>query len=351
MSITLKEAANLVGVNTNSLIYLASNEHGKINMWSKYKPVKLEAYSILDKDEDWWKGTDGDCGIKVSVYTAFGNSSSGMVKDMLAGITWEYISPTGGTYDPYRLSDFVGYNPDALFPLSSTVPDKILLSSSASASFYIEDAPIAGGNLKFSDLKTNGLVVADLYPGVILTKGSGSSYLTATSTSKFGTEGSAGVALNNLASYVGTWYCGFYLSTEKITQGGQIPSAKFVPLALPMQQVTIYAAGSQIEVNAFGYWVTNGFYYSYSIKNNSNSTSVSGITIKLMRRTSQDYVNGEVVRTLVNDMTKTVAIGSEFMSEDIYQAITRASGYEYYLQMMATNAKATYNTLEEDNLG
>jgi hypothetical protein len=345
---SIKKAANLVGVNTNSLIYLASNAHGKINMWSKYKPVKLQAYSITEKDEDWWKGTDGDCGIKVPVYTAFGNSSSGMVKDMLAGITWEYIPPTGGVYDPYRLSDFEGYNPDALFPLSSTVPSKVLLSSSSSASFYVEDAPIDGGNLKFSDLKTNGLVVADLYPGVVLTKGSGASYLTATSTSKFGTEGSAGVILSSLSSYVGTWYCGFYLSTEKITQGGQIPSAQFVPLALPMQQITIYSAGSQLEVNAFGYWATGGFYYSYSIKNHSNSTSVSGINIKLMRRILQDYANGEVVKNLVTNQTMTVPIDSEYISEDTYALLTRASGYEYYLQMSATNATTTYNTLQEE---
>jgi hypothetical protein len=368
MAITLKEAAEKVGVSTNSLIYLGSNAHGKINMWSKYKPVRYPDALAHSKDysyepfpsisgwtdvgsvkDNWWRAVDGSCGIEIKSYSKMGSNTSGMIKDMMDGISWSYNPPSGTSSEPYRLSDFDGYNPNAVFPLTTTLSSIIYLSSSGSIDFRVEDAPISETNLKFSDIATSGVDIKNMYLGVFLVKNSGSSIIYGTSSSVFGTEGSSSVTLSGLNSYAGVWQCGFYLCSEKITQNGQTPeSAIYIPLAIPVKQITIYAAGAQVTVKAYGYWEgSSGFYYSYEIKNDSSNTQVTGINIRLMRRTSEDYANGEVVKSLLVNQTKYVPIGYQYVYDDVYVSYTKDSKYEYYLQMTADNATTTYTVLEE----
>lgn len=86
----------------------------RINMWSKYKPVR---YNFFDnRPSNWWKGAMGDCGIEYDIY----DNVQGLVAAMADGPVYKHLPPTGGKY-PFRLGDFAGYNPNAVPPV--TAPD------------------------------------------------------------------------------------------------------------------------------------------------------------------------------------------------------------------------------------
>lgn len=90
----------------------------KINKWAKYKPINYPALRPLHPDE--FKGADiGDhifYGIKAGMRA--GNWSD------LHNATYEYLGrPHGGEQSPYRLSDFHGYDSNALPELSGSTLD------------------------------------------------------------------------------------------------------------------------------------------------------------------------------------------------------------------------------------
>lgn len=74
--------------------YICSNVHGKINKWSKKKPV------ISNKLEDL---TDADR--KAAAYGLYFDPSVSSGK-----INWVYKPPTGGNNSIYRINDFEGYD-------------------------------------------------------------------------------------------------------------------------------------------------------------------------------------------------------------------------------------------------
>lgn len=94
----------------------------KINMLSKHKPVAYSKdfcqdfdASKPDYDPTWWKGNDGMCGLNIPTTNAMVSSTS---SDKL----WTYNLPKGGTSEPFRLGDFIGYTPQN----DANTPDLIL---------------------------------------------------------------------------------------------------------------------------------------------------------------------------------------------------------------------------------
>lgn len=91
--------------------YICSNQHGKINKWSLYKPVRKAKVAELT-DADYYSV---DFGYNIPSYN---NYSS-----MKAGVTngWSYLPPQGGDSSPFRLTDFNGYNHRATAPFALTL--------------------------------------------------------------------------------------------------------------------------------------------------------------------------------------------------------------------------------------
>ena len=104
--------------------YACSNNHGKINMWSRFKPVRWRSVDINMTNPEWWKAEDGRCGIdftdaRMSTYT---QTPSKMTSDKLNG--WKYLPPNGNVF-PFRLLDFNKYMHFAFPPVGSfNVPEK-----------------------------------------------------------------------------------------------------------------------------------------------------------------------------------------------------------------------------------
>lgn len=88
--------------------------------WAKYKPVPYtknfcQAFDSTkpDYDANWYKGNNGLCGLKIT------NGTGSTIYDRFKSSKWEYDPPKGGESEPFRLSDFCGYYPDAV-PFIST---------------------------------------------------------------------------------------------------------------------------------------------------------------------------------------------------------------------------------------
>lgn len=77
--------------------YACANTHGKINKWSKKKPVRHSNLGIMT-DEQFRSVSYG------LSFTEGGNHDYGI---------FSYSAPNGGSSAPYRLTDFDGYNQNA----------------------------------------------------------------------------------------------------------------------------------------------------------------------------------------------------------------------------------------------
>ena len=97
----------VLAVASHNIGYLCSNRHGKINKWSKYKPVRLNKL-FPDRTTDWWRGSDGKCGL-TPVYTNDHRNIPGMYTDDFIKNGWAYTPPAGESASPFRIGDFNRY--------------------------------------------------------------------------------------------------------------------------------------------------------------------------------------------------------------------------------------------------
>lgn len=85
-----------------------------LNKWSKYKPVRYANVAPQrGAGSVWWKANDGNCGLNIPNYS----NISLMFTDLRNGVEmWNYLQPTGGASQPFRLGDFGGYEHSAQPP-------------------------------------------------------------------------------------------------------------------------------------------------------------------------------------------------------------------------------------------
>ena len=157
--VTPTDIATVLGVGTKKVGYLASNQHGKINKWSRKKPVIYSTRSELTDAQ--LRTTRYGFTIPFLVSSAIGSN-----------MTWKYNPPTGGTYAPYRMLDFNGYVHNATPSIEVDIPDKTYLNKTDSSSFVIIafDEYATGykeGNLKMTELFSYGNEVS-WYPGLLI---------------------------------------------------------------------------------------------------------------------------------------------------------------------------------------
>lgn len=115
-----------------------------INMWAKFKPVpcnqkgeiinaQLNANKTWKRDDEllpdqkpWWQGNDNNYGLTFTAYSI--NTGRTGVDDALNLLAadidgqangWEHHRPSGTANEPYRLSDFNGYNARAPRPIQN----------------------------------------------------------------------------------------------------------------------------------------------------------------------------------------------------------------------------------------
>lgn len=119
--ISIYDVQRALGTNEQDLGSLC--KHANINPMAKYKPVRYSKLSPLTDAE--FKSTNYGL-VTGNTFNASDSNPSN---------TWTYNKPTGGSSQPYRLTDFDGYDNLACPPFAFEVSGE--LASSVGLSFYI----------------------------------------------------------------------------------------------------------------------------------------------------------------------------------------------------------------------
>jgi hypothetical protein len=174
--------------------------HPNINKWSKRKPVKFPTVVELTYAQ------------LQSVNFGLSAPSNNTNYQNVIGVKWIYNKPTGGSSEPFRLSDFGGYDKEAAAII--TIPDGVAFNRSSVSNYMYQIAINRGGasstSIGIDDFTT---AIGNMYAGVIVVKGgltymvtapdtlanSGGSITFNTSTPPFNTDGS-GLIYNILST-------------------------------------------------------------------------------------------------------------------------------------------------------
>lgn len=164
--ISIREVARCIGVGSEDLGTLMS--HRNNNMWSRKKGVVINA-KVVDYDlPEWWKGSEGNCGIAAPTRVATLLQVYAQYDGKLNG--WRHVLP----HTNYRILDYNGYYHYAKPPITGM---------DAQEQYYkLEDAPIqasiaynendidetGSGSLQMSDIKIDNIPLDQWYVGVAI---------------------------------------------------------------------------------------------------------------------------------------------------------------------------------------
>lgn len=243
--------------------YACGNSHGKINPWSKYKPVNYDGIDTSGKT--WWKGRDGNCGINIhrlNNYQDAVNYANGSMNG------WVYSAPSGGS-NPYRLTDFVGYNHNAVAPVSGFSCPTTVSNQSTTTSFTCTAMIISQSseeNLSLGDFQ----LIADCYFGVYVKQRSGSQARRATGTSTI-KNGGATATIKTYGMPTGTWDVYPFLCTAILNQDqSDVANTCY---SIPMlSKASINIVSSYVSISVMAGSLPSGLTATITIRITNNSS-------------------------------------------------------------------------------
>lgn len=246
-----KEVYQLLGISpANGLYdigYLCSNNHGKINMWSRFKPINIYDKYNPSYAPGWYRGDQLDCGlvakktsVKQDIIDWYNSNTKG----------WSYYAPFGDLggvkISPFRLLDFDGYDHRAEPFLSNfrVLPKAI---ENGSLSFYIDEVhddnistdtegsvSTEPGSLRGKEIWIDGKFLNKWYRGVIITNTAGSIKILAAGHKDVAGNFDVGFPVFNQHTLSkGTYYVYPFLSKEPQDYGPGISETNNTYIMLP----------------------------------------------------------------------------------------------------------------------
>ena len=133
--------------------WVCGNSHGRINKWSKKKPIRYAQPGELTDAQ--FKGTTADNA--QGIYYGLKVASQAGLLEQLHSVNWDYLPPRPGT-DWCRLTDFNGYDHNATPTLNGTYTGSSPAYIDADRNFSVRiDFDYQGKN-------TTGVDIADMLP-------------------------------------------------------------------------------------------------------------------------------------------------------------------------------------------
>lgn len=164
-----------LGISSNDVGTLCS--YTGINPFAKYKPTR---YEYLETHDDQYLATSGNCGINIPL-TSYQSTPPNWVHELPRG--WD------PWIEPYRLTDFDGYNNRATPFLSTYIPDKLGRNGTVSLHKELSRYPGRSDMVNIEDMHVTvdgdqTFPLADMYFAVVVW-GNGRTYFR-TSDNKIG---------------------------------------------------------------------------------------------------------------------------------------------------------------------
>lgn len=246
--ITTTIVKQAIGLASNSVNVLCNNY--KINKWSKYKPVRYNSVAPnRGAGADWWKATDGNCGINIPNYTTM----DAMFAALRAGtLMWEYLPPLGIAGQPCRLADFRSYEHNAASPFIPLNLADVYYASTGTMGCALDLRVQSEYELTLADLGYTWNL-GEMYFGVAISK-QGSSifkYMTESTTLVSGSGGGIDVPLTGELGMYDVVY--FLAKTAKTSFTSPDIANTFIPIPDARQVVQVKESAVTVTITAVWY--------------------------------------------------------------------------------------------------
>lgn len=184
--VVVRNTLNENGGNTDDQWSNLCGAAGKANWRARYKPVPNNVNACQDHDpnglnylSEWWTANvvgdldkSGRCGVDFPTYTS--TASLQGVAD--PNTLWKHDYPDGGATQPYRITDFAGYDPLAAHIISEalrqpTAGGTILIGQSTPTNIAVRFNENRGTSaLDYTEISyksSNSIMLDDLYYGLV----------------------------------------------------------------------------------------------------------------------------------------------------------------------------------------
>lgn len=295
--LSIDEVRRCLTKNSRDLGTLAKANN--INIWAKYKPVTSpDDYGPTGKstDSEWWKGTDGKCGINFTTYNNLGTLSSGFLHELSQGnLTWTMATLLA----PYRLTDFDGYWHLAACPIQKCGASKLLVDDSGNLQIDFQSIlfPEGTDNLQFTDIVSSGSAMSNWYFSLLIIKQNTSTYFVASANNKL-SNGDFSVVFTSMKQNLGTYRIFPFLSSYKIVQGGSAQAGQFCSIGVTEAEVIEVAqATNPYQMIVSGSLDGSRRYIDIdlTLKSNAGAHTFTGVTVQLSRSTNPTNYPGTVL--------------------------------------------------------
>jgi len=338
--ITTTIVKNYIGGSNNNIGQLCL--HPNVNKWAKYKPVRYNSVNINRSTDNWWKAMDGNCGLNIPVYPNIAAMFTALRNNT---VMWDYLKPSGGATQPFRIADFGGYEHTAQPPF---VPQALNSTYYATLNIMPTALDLRGNTqyeLNISDFG-EAYNLGNMYFGVAICKQNTSGYKYMTVNTKMNTGGGSNinVPINNENGIYEVVY--FLAENPKLSFFDADISNAFVPVPGAMKIVTIQS--TPITVYVSGTFELMAANYEITIQNNqSNTLTLTGCNIAFRygnKLPSDALVVGEKNKSLG---TVTVQGNSSLTLTGVITAVgadyASLGGYLWF----SNSTNSTYNTRGE----
>jgi len=228
-------ASGELGISTSDVaVVLGSTSHdvgqlctsGNINMWAKYKPVRVSLVYTGTNEQHLNHLRIANFGLNKPTYTS--------ARDVIShwddkNNSWEYLKPRGGADEPYRLGDFRNYLHNAEPPITNTeCTEKVSVSRADKVHFAFDSNTLSADyQISFDDINLNGW-----YLGVVAVKEGINDVYVSTAATAISSEGDYGdfeIASSEFA--VGSWIFYPVFVNKRVSTLSQ-ESCQLVPIPL-----------------------------------------------------------------------------------------------------------------------
>lgn len=168
------------------LATVCANAHGRINKWSKRKPVRYNSPAELTEEQF----RDALYGMNITY-----SSDLDTVINAAKKGDWDYLPPRPGT-DWSRLTDFINYNHYCVRPCTSRLMNQDMEENQAVAANVMfqettQDADSIRENLNLKKIMVNGQLFEESYMCIVVIDKNGNKIYGATSDNNFGLNNNA----------------------------------------------------------------------------------------------------------------------------------------------------------------
>lgn len=365
--VVFADIRNMFGVSGTKLGALIQAATPYINHWAKYKPVR---YATIGTGANfnhttgkwtsmarWWKA-DGKCGFSISVFSELGdpsNSISFLYKLKNGQLEWIYQPPTGGSSQPFRLSDFAHYFDDAVNPVGDIGATDYWLTNQQQFTIEYDLDASDEDNLMHSDIEIGNTTLADFYLGLFMWNSN--SYNVITSSTKLGI-GDMTINIQAAQSWAGSWNIIPFYSDRIITLGGNFETGVYLSANIQTPTtITIHKAGTQVQIVIQAQWTsTTEITLTGEVRRYITGPSQTITNIGAYLVTTDDPTDNPAEGTTVSSVSyDDVTIGSGTASNPAVVAlptkqftnITRDTTKTYWIGGSASNFATFYDQVEE----